>query len=239
MNNENEKTSRGNIQKLVALVCIILGIVAVFLFTPLELKQFTPTRIKEFILAFGVLAPLVFIALYASRAVILVIPVGVMSLVGGLAFGKWWGTLYILIGATLGSCLSFIVARYFGRSFVDSLKWLHKGRIGKFDEKAGENGFKLILFARLIPLFQYDAVNFGAGLSKIRLRDFALASFIGMAPGGFINALLGDSLENVVSFQFFAALGAFILLMFVPLIYKKVKGRKEKDKTEKDETVAP
>jgi uncharacterized membrane protein YdjX (TVP38/TMEM64 family) len=229
MNDEDVRTSRGNIWKLAVLACAVLAVVAVFYFTPLELSQFTPARIKEFILGFGILAPLVFIGLYASRAVILVIPVGVMSLVGGLAFGKWWGTLYILVGATLGSCLSFIVARYFGRSFVESLKWLHKGRIGKFDEKAGKNGFKLILFVRLIPLFQYDAVNFGAGLSKIRLRDFALASFIGMAPGGFINALLGDSLENIVSVQFFAALGAFILLMFVPLIYRKVKGRKVKD----------
>lgn len=229
MNDEDVRTSRVNIWKLVVLACAVLAVVAVFYFTPLELSRFTPARIKEFILGFGILAPLVFIALYASRAVILVIPVGVMSLVGGLAFGKWWGTLCILIGATLGSCLSFFVARYFGRGFVESLKWLHKGRIKNFDDKAGENGFRLILFVRLIPLFQYDAVNFGAGLSKIRLRDFALASFVGMAPGGFINALLGDSLENIVSVQFFAALGAFILLMLVPLIYRKVKGRKVKD----------
>ena len=164
-----------------------------------------------------------FIAVYAARAVILVIPVGVMSLAGGLAFGKWWGTLLILVGATLGSCLSFVVARYFGRGFIESLEWLHKGRIKQFDDKAAENGFKLILFVRLVPLFQYDAVNFGGGLSKIRLRDFALASFIGMIPGGFINALLGSSLENVISVQFFAALGAFILLAFIPLIYKRIR----------------
>ena len=60
-------------------------------------------------------------------------------------------------------------------------------------------------------------------MSKIRLRDFALASFIGMAPGGFISALLGSSLENIVSVQFFVALGAFILLALVPLIYRKIK----------------
>jgi uncharacterized membrane protein YdjX (TVP38/TMEM64 family) len=118
------------------------------------------------------------------------------------------------------------VARYFGRGFIESLGWLHRGRIKQFDEKAAENGFKLVLFVRLVPLFQYDAVNFGAGLSKIRLRDFALASFIGMAPGGFINALLGSSLENVVSIQFFAALGAFILLALVPLIYRRIKKSK-------------
>lgn len=209
--------------KLVTLIVIVLGIVAVFRFTPLDVVQFTPAKVKEFILSFGALAPVIFIGLYAARAVILVIPVGVMSLAGGLAFGKWLGTLYILIGATIGSCLSFLVARYFGRSFIESFQWLHKGRIKKFDEKAADEGFKLILFVRLVPLFQYDAVNFGAGLSNIKLRDFALASFIGMIPGGFINALLGSSLENIISWQFFLALGAFVLLMFIPLIYKKLK----------------
>lgn len=209
--------------KLLAIVLLALLVVALFRFTALDASQFTPTNIKQFILGFGALAPIIFIALYAARAVILVIPVGVMSLGGGLAFGKWWGTLLILLGATLGSCLSFLAARYFGRGFIESLGWLHKGRIKQFDDKAAENGFRLILFMRLVPLFQYDAVNFGGGLSKIRLRDFALASFIGMIPGGFINALLGSSLEDVVSVQFFAALGAFILLALAPLIYKKVK----------------
>ncbi len=210
-------------KRLIAIVLLAVSIVALFRFTGLDASQFTPTNIKQFILGFGALAPIIFVALYAARAVILVIPVGVMSLAGGLAFGKWWGTLLILLGATLGSCLSFLTARYFGRGFIESLGWLHKGRIKQFDEKAAESGFKLILFVRLVPLFQYDAVNFGGGLSKIRLRDFALASFIGMIPGGFINALLGSSLENIISVQFFAALGAFILLALVPLIYRRIK----------------
>jgi uncharacterized membrane protein YdjX (TVP38/TMEM64 family) len=235
MTRSNRKSIlRGNRKRLVALALLAVLIVALFEFTPLDVEQFTPTRIKEFILGFGSLAPIMFITIYAARAVVLVVPVGVMSLAGGLAFGKWWGTLLILVGATLGSCLSFAVARYFGRGFIESLEWLHRGRIKQFDDKAAENGFKLILFVRLVPLFQYDAVNFGGGLSKIRLRDFALASFIGMAPGGFINALLGSSLENIISVQFFAALGAFIMLAFIPLIYRRIKksGRTEGESVE-------
>ncbi len=60
-------------------------------------------------------------------------------------------------------------------------------------------------------------------ISKIKLRDFALGSLIGMIPGGFINAVMGSSLENVASVQFIVALGAFILLALVPLIYMKMK----------------
>jgi uncharacterized membrane protein YdjX (TVP38/TMEM64 family) len=220
------KQANRNWIKLLILLGIIIGIVLVFQLTPLSLSDFTPTNVKNFILQFGVWAPIVFIAIYALRGAILVIPVGVMSLAGGLAFGKWLGTIYILAGATLGASLSFLIARYFGRQFIESFNWLHKGRIKSFDEGIEKNGFRMMLFVRLIPLFQYDAVNFGAGLSRMKFRDYILASFIGMAPGGFINAMLGSSLENIISVQFFAALGVFILLMFIPTIYKAINKKR-------------
>ena len=220
---------RKQLVKLAILVVIVAAVAAVFRFTDLDIREFNPERIKMFVLGFGVFAPLVFIGIYALRAVVLVIPVGVMSLAGGLVFGKWLGTLYILVGATMGSCMSFVVARYFGRRFIESFEWLHKGRVQQFDEKAAKNGFKLILFMRLVPLFQYDALNFGSGLSKIKFRDYAVASFIGMAPGGFITALLGSSLENIKSGQFFGALAAFIALMFVPLVYSRITGKSKRE----------
>lgn len=233
---EGKKSGKDILLKIGVLAGLVAAVVLIFQFTPLSTSDFTPTNIKNFILNFGVLAPAIFILIYAARAVILIIPVGVMSWVGGLAFGIWWGTVLILIGATLGSCLSFLVARYFGRDFIERFEWLHKGRIKKFDEGIAQNGFKVILFVRLIPLFQYDAVNFGAGLSKIKFRDYALATFIGMIPGGFINALVGDSLENPVSVQFIVAVAAFVLLMFVPAIYKTVQKRRGKS-TQLEENV--
>ena len=225
MESTNNK-KKNLLSRLVIILAIIGGIFALFQFTPLSISDFTPTNIKNFILQFGVWGPVVFILIYASRAVILVIPVGVMSLAGGLAYGKWIGTVYILLGATLGACLSFLMARFLGRKFIESFQWLHKGRIKSFDEGTEKHGLRIILFIRLIPLFQYDAVNFGAGLSKMKFRHFALGSFIGMIPGGFINALLGSSLENIISVQFLVALGCFILLMLIPTIYKAVKKRK-------------
>jgi uncharacterized membrane protein YdjX (TVP38/TMEM64 family) len=212
--------------KLLILAAIATVIFLIFQFTSLSIADFTPTNVKNFILSFGIWAPVVFIVIYALRGAILVIPVGIMSFAGGLAFGKWFGTIYILIGATLGASLSFVIARYFGRQFIETFSWLHKGKIKQFDEGIEKNGFRMMLFMRLMPLFQYDAVNFGAGLSKIKFRDYVLATFIGMAPGGFINAMLGSSLERIVSIQFLAALGFFILLMFIPTIYKVIKKKR-------------
>ena len=223
---KSNKIKKRNWSKLLILAGIIMAIVLTFRFTPLSISDFTPTNVKNFILKFGVWAPIMFIIIYALRGAILVLPVGIMSLAGGLAFGKWLGTIYILLGATLGASLSFMIARYFGRQFIESFSWLHKGKIKQFDDGIEKNGFRMMLFMRLIPLFQYDAVNFGAGLSKIKFRDYVLASFIGMVPGGFINAMLGSSLENIISVQFFAAIGVFILLMFIPTIYKAIKKKK-------------
>ncbi len=223
---KSKTTDKGKWSKLLILFGVAAGIFFVFQFTPLSLADFTPTNVKNFILQFGVWAPIVFIAIYALRGAVLVIPVGIMSFAGGLAFGKWLGTIYILIGATLGASLSFAIARYFGRKFIESFSWLHKGKIKQFDEGIEKHGFRMMLFMRLMPLFQYDAVNFGAGVSKIKFRDYALATFIGMAPGGFINAMLGSSLEKVISIQFLAALGVFILLLFVPTIYKTIKKKR-------------
>ncbi len=221
-----DKLTKKNIIRLSVLAGIVIGIVLAVKLTRFSPSDFTPTRVKDYIQSLGPWGPLVFIILYALRAVVLVIPVGVMSLAGGLAYGKWYGTVLILIGATLGACLAFTVARVFGRKFIEQFEWLHRGRLKSFDEKSEEYGFRAILFIRLVPLFQYDAVNFGAGLSRMKFRDFALGSLIGMIPGGFINAFLGSSLENVVSVQFFVALGLFIMLMFIPKIYKSIKGKK-------------
>jgi uncharacterized membrane protein YdjX (TVP38/TMEM64 family) len=198
----------------------------VFRFTPLDVSDFSPTRIKDWILGLGLWGPIVFIGLYALRAVVLVIPVGIMSLAGGLAYGKWLGTAFILIGAIAGSCLSFLVARHLGRRFLEGFTWLHKGRVAAFDESAARHGFRVILLARLIPIFQYDALNFGAGLSKIKFRHYFLGTALGMLPGGFIFAFLGSSLENVKSTQFVVAIAMFAALVLVPTVAKLVKRRR-------------
>ncbi len=220
--NKNAKWKR-----FAMLAVLVIIVTLVLKLSHLSISDFTPTKIKNFILNFGIWAPIVYIAIYALRGAVLVIPASVMSVTGGLAYGKWLGTFYILIGATLGASLSFLIARYFGRKFIESFAWLHKGKIKSFDESIEKNGFRMMLFFRLIPLFQYDAVNFGGGLTKMKFKDFFLASFIGMAPGGFIFATLGSSLEDIISVQFFVAVGSLILLMLVPNIYKAIKKRRD------------
>ena len=93
------------------------------------------------------------------------------------------------------------------------------------DEGVERNGFRIILIARLIPVFQYDALNFSSGLSGISFRSYVSATFIGKIPGSFVSALLGDSLTDVRSPQFLIALGAFALLALIPTLAKAFRRR--------------
>jgi len=225
MEKENSGSKR-NLLKLGILAALVLTIAGIFYLTPLDPKDFTPEKIREFILGFGVFAPLVYLAIYGLRGVVVIIPVFAMAITSGLVFGIWWGWILNVTGATINATISFLAARYFGRGFIDSLPFFKSGKLKSFDEKAEQHGFKVILVMRLIPLFQYDAVNFGSGLSRIRLRDYIFASFIGMLPGGFITNFLGSSIENWRSPKFILALALFVLLMFVPFFYKKFKKKK-------------
>ncbi|HEX9420004.1 MAG TPA: VTT domain-containing protein, partial [Methylomirabilota bacterium] len=78
-------------------------------------------RLKQWIEGFGALAPVVFIAGYVL-AVVFFVPGLPITVLGGVAFGPVWGTLYVWIAATIGAALAFLVARYAVRSTVE--RWV-------------------------------------------------------------------------------------------------------------------
>src|SRR5207245_614200 len=78
-------------------------------------------RLKQWIEGFGALAPVVFIVGYVL-AVVFFVPGLPITVLGGVAFGPVWGTLYVWIAATIGAALSFLVARYAVRSTVE--RWV-------------------------------------------------------------------------------------------------------------------
>ena len=206
---------------------VAVSVVAIFRFTSLDIADFTPTNVKNFILGFGIYAPLVFLTIYTLRSVLLFMPVLVVSLASGLAFGPFWGWLLNVTGATIGASASFMFARYFGAGFISMIPGMRSGSFDKLSDKMAEKGFLVVLPMRLVGIPPFDVVNYGCGLSKVKFRDYVAASFLGMLPGGFFTTYLGSNLENPLSPKFVVALAAFILLMFVPAVYKKFKKTKK------------
>lgn len=204
--------------KFFILILLIAAAIIFLRFTETG-SNIRPDAIRAFILSFGALSPLIYIAIY-SIAPVFMIPGTFVSFVAGVAFGGLYGTLYTVIGATLGASAAFLTARYLGRDFIEGLL---RGRLKIFDEGAERHGFRAVLFVRLIPLFPFNIVNYGAGLSKIQFRDFFLATLAGIIPGTFAYVNLGNSIMDIRSWKFVLALAFLILLVFVPVIYKRFK----------------
>lgn len=190
-----------------------------------HLKAFSPDVIKHFILGFGPWALGVFIVLYALNTISLLPPIGVMSLSAGFIFGPFQGSVAIMAGAFLGTTATFFISRYFGAKFVENMI---KGKAKEFQQKLDQNGFKVILLIRLIPLIPWEVVNYASGLSKIRYIDFISATLIGIFPSVLIQTFFTDRLSNfnIKDPTLFVAIGAFLLLGAIPAIYLKNKNKK-------------
>lgn len=207
------------ILKVLILIVGIFSILAFIHFSGIHDQYLAPAKIRAFITSFGIFAPLVFMALYALP----IFSDSIFAMVGGITFGPYWGTLYSVIGATLSSTFAFFIARYLGRRFVEHLL---KDKVKELDHQIGEHGFKVILFMRLVPIFPYEGINYGSGLTRIKYRDFILATVIGILPGAFAYNYFGSSLIEATSSIIFVPISLVLLtLLFGPVIYKYYQQR--------------
>lgn len=178
--------------KLGVFLAVIAGVWAGLAALGIDLTQLTPSRVRTFVLSFGVWAPLVYLAVYGQPVVPL--PASVMTITGGLAFGPFWGTLAALGGATTRACGQFAIVKLFGREAIEKLL---KGKLASLNQQVGRHGFKAVLLVRLIPNFPFDVQNYALGFTRVRLLPFALATFLGMIPGSFAFVYLGYSLTDL------------------------------------------
>jgi uncharacterized membrane protein YdjX (TVP38/TMEM64 family) len=150
----------------------------------------------------------------------------ILSLAMGFVFGRWIGTVLVVVAATAGATIVFLAARYI---FADAAR----KRLGALGEKinAGftENAFNYMLFLRLVPAFPFFLVNLAPAFTSIPLRTFVLATFIGIIPGTFVFVNLGETLGRIDSLQGYMVsvqtVGAFALwlLALVPVVVRKMK----------------
>ena len=208
--------------KLAALVGFLAATVYYFRFTE-QGRSISPEYVLDSIESHGpVTARLIYVAVYIVGTVLL-LPGTVLSFAGAVLFGAYEGTLYTWMGAVVGSTLSFLLARWLGRDFVERL---FAGRFAAFDQRIREHGFTGLLIIRLLPVFPFNAVNFGCGLTGIRLRDYVLATAIGIVPGTFVYQFLfakfgrkilteGFRLAYLKDPQLWLALGLFAAFVIV------------------------
>lgn len=132
-------------------------------------------------------APLWFVGGYAVWS-LLPVPKSLATVAAGAAFGLASGSLLAWLGAVLGALVAFAVARGLGRDLV--ARGL-RGRLAAVDDVLGDRGFVTVLVARLIPVVPFTAVNYGAGVTGVRVLPYLTATMLGMVPGTLAYAALG------------------------------------------------
>ncbi|MBI4595562.1 MAG: TVP38/TMEM64 family protein [Candidatus Tectomicrobia bacterium] len=138
--------------------------------------------------------PVIFITIYILACVFL-LPGSILTLGAGVLFGVLKGSMIVSISSTLGATCAFLVGRYLARDWV-SRKIQGYPKFKAIDETVAGEGWKIVCLTRLSPVFPFNLLNYAYGITKVSLRDYFLASWLGMMPGTvmyvYIGSLAGD-----------------------------------------------
>ncbi len=145
----------------------------------------------------GPLGPIMFIGLYIVACVFL-LPGAILTLGAGAVFGFAQGAMAASVGATLGATCAFLVGRYLARDWV-ARRVAGNPRFAAMDEAVAREGWKIVLLTRLSPVFPFNVLNYAFGLTRVGLRDYFLASWLGMIPGMFLYVYLGSLAGDLAS----------------------------------------
>lgn len=131
-------------------------------------------------------------ALVYALCCVLFVPASILTLGAGAIYGLAIGVGVVLVGATLGAALSFLLARTFLRARVERMTD-GNARFRALDRAIGKEGAKIVLLVRLAPVFPFTYINYAFGLTGIALAPYVAATFVGMLPGTFAYVYLGSA----------------------------------------------
>lgn len=177
---------RRHLKWLVALV--LIGIVV-------GIAVFTDARALlhaalEWILGLGWRGYVIFVALYVAACVFFV-PGSILTLGAGAIFGPVIGSILVSIASTLGATAAFLAGRYLARDWVARRIARHE-TFKAIDRAVADEGWKIVGLTRLSPVFPFNLLNYAFGLTQVSLRDYILASWIGMMPGTVMYVYIGS-----------------------------------------------
>ena len=152
----------------------------------------------------------------------------VLSLLLGFLFGRWTGTALIVISATIGAGAVFWLARYLLADWARE-RLQQSPMSQKLLDGFQADAFNYLLFLRLVPLFPFWLVNLAPAFTSVSMRTYLITTFIGIMPGSFVFANLGQSLgrierlDQLLSSQTILALSLLGLLSLVPVLSKRLQ----------------
>lgn len=189
---ESSGTPKRRWGKLIAGLLILAAIIL--------LARVGSDRIPDVLRAIDDLGPwaaVAYVALYAVAAVAW-IPGSILTVAAGAIFGLLEGTLYTIVGATLGASLAFLVSRYLARGTIER-RLGDSPKLRAVDEAVAREGAKVVFLIRLSPVFPFNALNYALGLTRVKFWEYVPASALGMIPGTFMYVYAGHAAGQVAA----------------------------------------
>ncbi len=144
----------------------------------------------------GAVGAIAFMIIYIV-ATVAFLPGSILTLGAGVVFGVIQGSIYVFIGATIGATCAFLVGRYFARGWI-SKKIAGNEKFAAIDQAVGREGLKIVLLTRLSPIFPFNLLNYGLGVTGVSLKDYVIGS-VGMIPGTVMYVYLGSLAGNIAT----------------------------------------
>lgn len=202
-----------------------------------ELSTPIAKEIQSLVVGFGIWGPVAMLALMILATIFSPIPNSFITLTIGATYGVFWGSILALIGAFLASSLAFFLSRKFGKNFVE--KFIpHTHFIHSFFK---DNAFLTIFVLRIIPSVSFDMISYGAGLTSMRWKTFATATFLGIIPGTISVVLVGAGLTEDSSLSWWGVALYAVLIIAGAILTQRfnlLNGDAEKQKKGRIKNIA-
>jgi uncharacterized membrane protein YdjX (TVP38/TMEM64 family) len=227
-------------RRLIPILMFVAGLAAFFAlglerYLSIDALRQHRSVLRAWVETSGVFAALVFMAVYIVTVAFSLPGALVLTITGGFLFGPIWGTVLVVISATLGATVLFSMAR---TALGDVLHAKVGAWLPRLEAGFREHALSYLLVLRLVPIFPFFIINLVPAFLGVPLSTFILGTFIGIIPGSFVYATVGAglgsvfdagrafSLRGVLTPQIVTALVGLAVLALIPVVYKKLTAQR-------------
>jgi uncharacterized membrane protein YdjX (TVP38/TMEM64 family) len=225
----NVTAATSNLWRLILFVIFLALVIVIFRF--IDAGEIL-NSLRGWISTLGAWGPLVYVLIYIA-AVIAALPGSVITVAGAALFGSMWGVVLVSIASTCGAGIAFLISRYLARGLILN-KLSHNEKFRRLDYLTKKHGAVIVAVTRLVPLFPFNLLNYGFGLTGVTFRTYVFWSWLCMLPGTVLYVVGTDALLSAITsgripwpLVSIALIAAVIMAVVAALVRKKIKNSNE------------